>query len=99
MDRGKSIGQQLAATKLKQELVRREREEELLFNAWREVSGPECAIHTVLLRFRDGVLEVTVDSPAWYQELMLRDNDAVAGAMARATGLNVVKMRIRAGAR
>jgi predicted nucleic acid-binding Zn ribbon protein len=45
---------------------------------WEEAVGPEIARHCQPTAFRDGLLEASVDSSAWCQELQLRAPELLA---------------------
>ncbi len=61
-----------------QEIVRRadplgrRLQESQALGEWAEAVGPTIAKHATGISFRDGVLKVEVDHPAWRNELVLR---------------------------
>ena len=52
---------------------------------WEEAVGPEIARHCQPAALRDGMLEATVDSSAWCQELQLQRREILA-ALRRVAG-------------
>lgn len=58
--------------------------------AWKKAAGDEIARHTSGVAFRDGELVVSVDSPAWANELVLM-TDRLKGALNDQLGQNLVR--------
>jgi len=68
-----------------------------LARRWPELVGPEAARHSEPALLRGSVLEVTVDTPVWAQELKLRQ-PAVLAALRGALGAAAPsELRLRIG--
>jgi len=72
------------------------REQEDLVEAWRDVAGPDVAVHTTVRTFKRGVLTVSVDSAPLLQELTIYMRDELLlGLRERLGGLHVEELRFR----
>lgn len=72
------------------------REQEDLVGAWRDVAGPDIAVHTTVRTFKAGVLTVAVDSAPLLQELtVFMREELLRGLRERLGGIHVEDLRFR----
>ncbi len=95
----KDIGDLLQSAGIEASLAKKQENADKLFAAWRTINGDLCSEHTEDLKASHGVLHVVMDSQVWLQELLLKDTGAMAREMAQNSGVNIVKIRIKAGGR
>ena len=43
-----------------------------LFRSWRDVAGDDCAAHSRIIDYAEGILVIEVDHPGWIQIIMTR---------------------------
>ncbi|MGC8626909.1 MAG: DciA family protein [Acidimicrobiales bacterium] len=68
----------------------------MLQGRWEEVVGMPAALHTRPVRLDDGVLQISVDHPAWAREMRLLTGDVVR-AVQRLAGPAVQAVSVRVG--
>ena len=69
---------------------------EALGTAWREIAGEATARHSRVTAYREGSVEVTVDSAALLQELSsFRKTELLAALSVRMTSITVRDLRFR----
>ena len=93
----KNIGDIFKQSKTKEKLSRREKREEKLFSAWKEIMGAECCSHTKKLTLKNGRLYVHLDSQVWKQELLMMELDKKTEQIADVTGYKIAKICLRTG--
>ena len=54
-----------------------------LFSSWKEVAGEDCAAHSRIIDYVDGILVIGVDHPGWTQIILSRRKRILAGLRKR----------------
>ncbi len=73
--------------------------EQAALQAWKQVAGQVVGTHAYAEAMRDGVLIVLTDSPAWAQELHMRQAELLAGLGSILGGGVVREIHFRSGLR
>ena len=55
--------------------LRQPEEQSKIDRIWQHIASPKEQLHTSLANFTDGILNITVDSPAWMYHMKMQKGD------------------------
>jgi len=93
----KKLGDILNLQNISDEIVKQDKKENLLVNAWEAAMGSDCSSHTKKIVLNNGILSIIVDSQVWRQELLLTGKEFIIEKMKQEINKNIIDIKIKAG--
>ncbi len=65
-----------------------------LFNSWRDVAGDDCAAHSRIIDYMEGILVIEADHPGWIQIILTRRKRILSALKRKFPGQRIYSVRI-----